>query len=244
MKSSSVRLHLDRPGQARLDRVWSGPISAPRRDSPFPAAGFQSRGSPHSPGPARPRHQRLVDGDGDFHRHVQLPAQFADIGHAQRQDRASGDRIQRAVPKGKPAFDRSSGAMAPQGCPAPWAPSATGRHSRGHIAQLSVAGQVAGNPVEIMGGKAGAGDDVEFVLAPGARRSDRIRCRPCRSASGYRSGCRRARSTLPAAIRFRAFAASGPFSRNLAKAGLVDQDRRLRARPCVRAHGVNQPGRP
>ena len=36
-------------------------------------------------------HQRFVDGDGEFGRDVQLPAELADISDAQRQDGRAGD---------------------------------------------------------------------------------------------------------------------------------------------------------
>jgi hypothetical protein len=99
--------------------------------------------------------------------------------------------ISRTEPKGRAAFDTSSVVTFARGCRAPSGPSATACPSpsvtsreRGGVE----GGQMVGDPAEVMGAEAGAGDDVEAVLGqPG---DGQVGLDPARASSeaGYRSG--------------------------------------------------------
>src|SRR3546814_2883674 len=79
------------PGKARLHRrVVGADVAAPGAVALFQAQGLDGAIAGVHQAVRRSRlHQRLVDVDGILRRQVQLPAEFADVGDAQRQHRAA-----------------------------------------------------------------------------------------------------------------------------------------------------------
>ena len=96
---------------------------------------------------------------------MQLPAQLAHISHAQRQNRTGCHADPPGGAKGKARICQIIRADPRQNIPRLWPHQRQHGRPGCHIHQFRPCpgGDVARNPVEIMGGKAGAGDDVEFV---------------------------------------------------------------------------------
>ncbi len=111
-------------------------------------------------------HQYVIDGGGIFYRHMQLIAEFADIGDAQRPDRAAGDADGLHLAEGECGVRNVGRGHGLQYL------ARFRSHQRqhgiggGHIHQLGMhfGRNIAGDPIEVMRGKAGARSDVEFVL--------------------------------------------------------------------------------
>ena len=119
-------------------------------------------------------HQRIEDFAGRRDRHVQLPAEFADIGDAQSardwwpaivDRRAHGRRESRRWTHRR-CGHRAKDIARPRSHQRQRAPVL------GHIGERGIEARadVIGDPGEIMGAEAGAGDDVEMVIAPAAPR--------------------------------------------------------------------------
>ena len=112
------------------------------------------------------RHQRVVDARGKLDGNVQLPAELADIGDAERKHRRSGE--------GNPlhSAEREAGirhVVLGQTLEHVARPRAHDRQHgirRGDIDQAGIEpiGDRARDPVEVVRGEAGAGDDVVFGL--------------------------------------------------------------------------------
>ncbi len=154
--------------QAGLDGVSRGSARAGRRGSPSRAGATRSRSSPASPARGRrgPSAQGVVDGEGVLDRHVQLPAQLADVGHPGRSQRPRRRPRLRLVAKGNASSDqsgpapgraaRASAAPSPRGPRTPSVASGTARGADGHVTR---------EPVEVADGGRGAGDQQERVGA-------------------------------------------------------------------------------
>ena len=113
------------------------------------------------------RHQRVehVAGRGD--RHMQLPAELADIGDAQRADRRGRRSRSRAHGRtGRPSFETSALVTARSMSRALGPISDSVPNSSVTSVELGVeaGADVVADPGEIMGAEAGAGDDVEIVF--------------------------------------------------------------------------------
>ena len=173
-----------RPRRGRAPRRCPGP----RAGSPSPGAASRRRrrrtATAPSGAPASP--QRVPQPAPELGRRVDLPAQLADVGHAQRAARHVADvqrpaRACRAAPRWR-GRRRCSDAdeVARQR-----APHAQAAQRRGEVGEddRAVVGQVAAHPGDVVAPDRAAGDDPEAVLAqardrqvahdPAARREHR-----------------------------------------------------------------------